>query len=267
MSISVKSLANYCEDVRFNRPNHADIAGRMKVIMENEGKVISTWGGFFSFLKKLFCEGFKHIDFSELQRLCQSVNNDIRQVLNLLQMLRVKTDRLDSTADSFQSSMAEGRTVEQNPFALMPRFFSVRNSPSVASDLFFNDYDLMPLFVQVCNSLGTVACDLSTKRLKENYLYSSTSHTDPLRVLNSIADAADVISYGDLVKDQMMKSQDWVLLPFLSMVSTVIPCATVRGRMSKVIVFFLIFVFEMETRWNFLDGWGKTALPTETNEF
>jgi hypothetical protein len=81
--------------------------------------------------------------------LCQSVNNDIRQVLNLLQMLRVKTDRLDDSLGSFQSSMAEGRTVELNPFGLMPRFFSQRNTPSVASDLFFNDYDLMPLFIQV----------------------------------------------------------------------------------------------------------------------
>lgn len=63
-------------------------------------------------------------------------------------------------------------------------------------------------------------------------------------MLNSIADAADVISYGDLVKDQIMKSQDWVLLPFLSMVSTVIPCATVRGRLGKVLLFLLLFLCE-----------------------
>ncbi len=144
------------------------------------------------------------------------MNNDIRQVLNLLQMLRVRSDRLDGSVDSFQTSMAEGRTVELNPFGLMPRLFGMRGSPGAALDLFFNDYDLMPLFVQ------------------ENYLYSSTAHTDPLRILNSFADAADVISYGDLVKDQIMKSQDWVMLPFLGMVSTVIPCATVRGRLGKV---------------------------------
>jgi DNA polymerase III delta prime subunit len=50
---SVKSLANYCEDVRFQRPNQTDIAGRMKVIMENEGlfAVVSLFVVFF-FLKE-----------------------------------------------------------------------------------------------------------------------------------------------------------------------------------------------------------------------
>jgi replication factor C subunit 1 len=194
---SVKSLANYCEDIRFQRPQAGDIAGRMKVIMENEG--------------------FKFIDLTALQHLCASVNNDIRQVLNLLQMLRVKTDRLDNSDGSFQSSMAQGRHVELNVFSLMPRLFGgSARTPNEALDLFFHDYDLMPLFVQ------------------ENYLNMTPSHTNAQRALDSFADAADVISYGDLVKDQIMKSQDWVLLPFLGMVSTVLPCAMVRGRLNRV---------------------------------
>ena len=123
---SVKTLANYCEDIRFQRPQVADIAGRMKIIMENEG--------------------FKAIDMTALQTLCASVNNDIRQVLNLLQMLRLSTDRLDSSPDSFQASMAEGRHVELNVFSVVPQLFSgSRSNPNRALDLFFHDYDLMPL--------------------------------------------------------------------------------------------------------------------------
>jgi replication factor C subunit 1 len=194
---SVKTLANYCEDIRFQRPQVSDIAGRMKVIMENEG--------------------FKTIDMGALQSLCASVNNDIRQVLNLLQMLRLSTDRLDGSPESFQSSMAEGRHVELNVFSVIPQLFSGGfRSPNKALDLFFHDYDLMPLFVQ------------------ENFLNAVPATKDPVHAMHLFADASDLVSYGDLVKDQVMKSQDWTLLPFLGMVSTVIPCATVRGRLSRV---------------------------------
>ncbi len=194
---SVKTLANYCEDVRFQRPQAVDIAGRMRVIMENEG--------------------FKSIDVGALQLMCASVNNDIRQVLNLLQMLRLRTDRLDASPESFQTSMAEGRHVERNAFTVSPQLFSgSTRSPNKALDLFFHDYDLMPLFIQ------------------ENYIHAIPAAQSPVHQMRLFADAADVISYGDLVKDQVMKSQDWGLLPFLGMVSTVVPCAIVRGRLSRV---------------------------------
>ena len=145
-----------------------------------------------------------------MKQLCSSVNNDIRQVLNLLQMLRVTTDRLDSAPGAFQTSMADGRHVEQNVFSVLPQLFSGSSRPpNQALDLFFHDYDLMPLFVQ------------------ENYLNTSVR-------LDAYANAADLISYGDLVKDQMMKTNDWGMLPFLGMVSTVIPSAMVRSRVGSV---------------------------------
>jgi hypothetical protein len=82
--------------------------------------------------------------------------------------------------------------------------------------------------------------------------------------MNNMAKAADCISYGDLVKDQVLKqqvsqrseigtktnkqrismdthlsphsvrSQDWSLLPFLGVISTVIPAAYTRGRSGAV---------------------------------
>jgi replication factor C subunit 1 len=194
---TVKSLANYCEDVRFNRPGAADIASRLRVILQHEG--------------------FVHVDQAALQQLCASVNNDIRQVLNLLQMLRVTSNRLDASVEgSFENSMAAGRHVEQNVFSVMPQVFSGQKTPSKGLDLFFHDYELMPLFVQ------------------ENYLRATPAYSNPIQAMHRFADAADQISYGDLVKDSVMKAQNWSLLPFLGMISTVVPGEVVRGRSGRV---------------------------------
>jgi replication factor C subunit 1 len=193
---TVKTLANYCEDIRFQRPQVDHIVGRVRAIMENEG--------------------FKHIDMNALRSLCASVNNDIRQVLNLLQMLRLTTDRLEASPEAFQSDMAEGRHVELSSFAIIPQLFSGgARTPSQALDLFFHDYDLIPLFVQ------------------ENYL-SAIPNVPKHVMIENMAKAADCISYGDIVKDTLMQGQEWGLLPFLGMVSTVIPCALLRGRAGKV---------------------------------
>lgn len=193
---SVKSLANYCLDVRFQRPNADEIVGRMKLIMEHEG--------------------FKHVDVPTLKQLCTSVNNDIRQVLNLLQMLRLTTDRLDGQRGGFQASMAEGRHVELSPFTVVPTLFSASNrSLNDTIDLFFHDHDLMPLFIH------------------ENYLRAQPAQP-PTYLMNAMANAADAISYGDLVKEQVMKQQDWSLLPFLGVISTAVPTAYTRGRAGQV---------------------------------
>ncbi len=180
----MKTLANYCLDVRFARPNADDICGRLKLIMEHEG--------------------FRHVDLPSLRLLCTSVNNDIRQVLNLLQMLRLTTDRLESArADSFQRSLAEGRTVELSPFAVVPTLFSAApRTVNETLDLFFKESDLMPLFVA------------------ENYIYAHPNVKPEFQMAN-FANAAEAISMGDLVKEQVMRQQDWSLLPFLGVISTV----------------------------------------------
>lgn len=196
---SVKTLANYCVDVRFARPNADDICGRLKVIME--------------------LEGFRHVDMGALKLLCVSVNNDVRQVLNLLQMLRLTTDRLDGTSQqqqqqqpqtgdgAFAHSLRDARSVALTPFAVVPALFS--SAPRTVSDalqLFHHESDLMPLFVA------------------ENYLHA-VPNVPPHAALASFANAADAVSMGDCVKEQLMRQQDWALLPFLGVISTVSSCA------------------------------------------
>jgi replication factor C subunit 1 len=77
-------------------------------------------------------------------------------------------------------------------------------------DLFFIDYDLIPLLVQ------------------ENYL-TSMGDRSSLRDLNSLADAAEFISFGDCLARQVRTNQDWSLLPNMGLASSIAPCLIVKG--------------------------------------
>lgn len=77
-------------------------------------------------------------------------------------------------------------------------------------DLFFIDYDLIPLLVQ------------------ENYL-TSMADRKSLDDINAMADAADSISFGDVINRQVRTNQDWSLLPDLGLASAIAPCLRVKG--------------------------------------
>lgn len=189
---NVRSLANYCLDIKFKRPSPDEIVGRLKLIMEYEG--------------------FKHVDVPTLKRMFTSVNGDIRHMLNILQMLRRSTDRLDSQ----HMSMTECRHVELSPFLVLPMIFSAaKRSLDESIDLFFHDYEMIPLFVQ------------------ENYLRVKTMKQD-MDTIDLAANASECISFGDIFKEQAMLQHDWSVLPFIGAISTAIPAMCMRGQLSNV---------------------------------
>lgn len=98
----------------------------MKLIAEHE---VCFFALFCSFFCLNSCKGFKKVDMQALSHLCASVNNDIRQILNLLQMLRLTTDVIAGSASSFEQQMANGRTVNPQSF--------LRYSLHFFSSLFF----------------------------------------------------------------------------------------------------------------------------------
>jgi len=77
-------------------------------------------------------------------------------------------------------------------------------------DLFFIDYDLIPLLVQ------------------ENYL-TSMGDKNSLNDLERMADAAEFISLGDSISRQVRTNQDWSLLPNMGLCSAVAPCLIAKG--------------------------------------
>ena len=64
-SQKLKSLVNYCYDLKFTKPDKRQISHRMLKICENEG---------------LNCE------MNALEYICESCGNDIRQCLNFIEM-------------------------------------------------------------------------------------------------------------------------------------------------------------------------------------
>lgn len=60
-------------------------------------------------------------------------------------------------------------------------------------DLFFIDYDMIPLLIQ------------------ENYLYAM-GERNSIKDIEAMADAAEYMSLGDSVNVQVRKNQDWSLL-------------------------------------------------------
>ncbi len=88
-------------------------------------------------------------------------------------------------------------------------------------DLYFQEYQLTPLFVQ------------------ENYIRMEpavSNHQSPkkrnLEALNALANAAEAISFGDLIDSSQRNENSWSLLNVHACISTVTPCYFVKGVMS-----------------------------------
>jgi len=77
-------------------------------------------------------------------------------------------------------------------------------------ELFFTDYDLMPLLIQ------------------ENYVRSCADSKDPA-IMQKIAHAADAILVGDMLANQLRGSNEWSLLPDVGFMSSVYPAQLCNG--------------------------------------
>lgn len=86
------------------------------------------------------------------------------------------------------------------------------------SDLFFNDYNIAPLFVQ------------------DNYLRVKPK-CEKSEVLKRIAMTADSLSLGDLVEKRIRSGQAWSLLPTQAVFSSVLPGEYMSGTITHQIGF------------------------------
>jgi replication factor C subunit 1 len=183
-STKVRSLANNAFDLRFQRPNKTSVAKRMLRIAEMEGLDVAP---------------------NAMEALVEQTGNDIRQVLNSLQMWRqevkVKGDgRVAVSYNDMKNRMgtvSKDASLRLNPFdcagnILCPRQASLNDR----INMFFVDYDLMPLLIQ------------------QNYLSSvANCNRDPKFVnLRRMADAASAVSDADLAMTCVRKNQRWDML-------------------------------------------------------
>uniref|UniRef100_A0A8D3E4D7 Replication factor C subunit 1 n=1 Tax=Scophthalmus maximus TaxID=52904 RepID=A0A8D3E4D7_SCOMX len=196
----IRSLANYCFDLRFQRPRVEQIKGAM--------------------MSLAFKEGIK-IPPPALNEIILASNQDVRQVIHNLSMWSAKDKVM--TYDQCKSDAASARKdMKLGPFDVCRKVFVSGEDTSHMSlidksDLFFHDYSLAPLFVQ------------------ENYLHvrPAAAGGDLKSHLVLLSKTADSISDGDLVDRQIRSRQNWSLLPTQAIYASVLPGELMRGYMSQ----------------------------------
>lgn len=123
----MRSLVNYCYDLRFSRPRLEQIRGAM--------------------LSICFKEKFK-LSPQAVDEIISATNNDIRQTINHLTLMSANSSitLTQTKQDTAKKDMKLG------PWDVVRKVFSADEHKTMTfadkADLFFNDYSMGPLFVQ-----------------------------------------------------------------------------------------------------------------------
>ena len=170
---AVASLSKVCLHLKVARPTKTVIAAAMDVIAKKEKVSVTR---------------------QQLEKIVEESGNDIRSVLNQLQM-RGSGVAIAAEKDSMQ---------RMDPFSATGRLLAQKGLPwTDAEDLVYVDYHMVPLMVQEC------------------YLTASRS-------LEEAVAASEMISDGNIMQRRLLTSQEWALLP--SIVATTIGASrTVSG--------------------------------------
>ncbi|XP_030643880.1 replication factor C subunit 1 isoform X2 [Chanos chanos] len=196
----IRSLANYCFDLRFQRPRVEQIKGAMMSIAFKEGLKIPP---------------------PALNEVILASNQDIRQILHNLSMWSAK-DKVMTYDQAKADAKNARKDMKLGPFDVCRKVFAsgeetAHMSLIDKSDLFFHDYSLAPLFVQ------------------ENYVHvrPAAAGGNLKSHLVLLSKTADSICDGDLVDRQIRSRQTWSLLPTQAIFASVLPGELMRGYMSQ----------------------------------
>ncbi|KAJ1726517.1 DNA replication factor C complex subunit Rfc1 [Coemansia biformis] len=201
-SPKVRSLAAYCEDMRFRRPTEAQMRARINTIAFRENL---------------------RVEPNAIVQLVKSTHNDIRQIINLLSSYALKNASM-SYMESKAFASANRKEVAVGPFDAIQKYLNCGDNMEMSFadkiDLYYSDYSIMPLFMQ------------------ENYIDSSPNGaTSDLAKLEQLSKAADMIAESDVVEGRLRGSQQWGLMPLHAVLSCVGPAFHARGRRNTMIRF------------------------------
>ncbi|KAI8352966.1 replication factor RFC1 C terminal domain-containing protein [Mortierella sp. GBAus27b] len=198
-SPKVRSLTNYCFDLRFQRPQPNLVRSRLMSILYKEGRTIPG---------------------NVLDKVVSGAQSDIRQVLNILSAWSLTRTTMDYDEGTALSKASE-KYVALNPFQIAEQLLVETNYRGLSLpdkfDLYFNDYQLSPLMIQ------------------ENYIRMNptTARGDPsgLEAIELMSKAADSLSDSDLVDTMIHGAQHWSLMQVHAAFSCVRPSFFVHGSM------------------------------------
>jgi replication factor C subunit 1 len=175
MSQKIKGLAANCYDIRFSKPNKAAISKRMLDILEKERI---------------------RVEPTALDHIIDSSGNDVRQVLTMVEMWARSHSGLSLLdAKVGMKSSCKDQAVMITSFDASSKLLNTQEIHALRHrqrmDLFFVDFDFIPLLVQ------------------ENYL---TAMTLDRHTVDRLTRAADSIAFSDLINRKLRVDGEWNLL-------------------------------------------------------
>lgn len=200
----MRSLVNYCFDLRFPRPQVKQIQAALMSVACKEGITISP---------------------AVVQEIVMASNQDVRQALHNLSLWSSRTKNVN--AAQVKADAGKGtKDIRLGPFDVVRKILSSTEGGASMNlnekaALFFHDYNMVPLFVQ------------------DNYLNIQPLEAkgDRQKHLLLVSEAAESISYGDLIERQIRQNGSWSLLPMQAFFSSVLPGELVRGHMREMVTF------------------------------
>ncbi|CAD8054768.1 unnamed protein product [Paramecium sonneborni] len=182
----LKSLLNHCYSIKFQKPESKSIAKRLKYICDQE-----------------------HINmtFEDLEKLAICFDCDIRQCINMLELQKIQSKTNIIKPYSFKKDKVCVFNTFNAALSLLNKNQRQQLSLRDMMDMFFLDYDLIPLIIQ------------------DNYILSNHQN------INNIAKAAELIAEGDILSKKIRKDQQWSLMPSFGFLSSVYPSTIVGDKM------------------------------------
>ncbi|CAF3425832.1 unnamed protein product [Rotaria sp. Silwood1] len=237
----IRSLSNYCYDLRFHRPTIQQIRAGMLTILHREN--------------------IQNIKQDILDEIIKSCNHDIRQTIHTLNLWSIQGT---TNTNKVAAKMIE-KTINTNPFELCRISFSDEfreKSLTDKSDIFFYDYQLMPLLIQE----NYLQCQphLSTIN-KQKRTLSDIEH------LNLISKAADSICLGDVCSQMIFsKNESWSLLPYqvsfqLKIFTTAIFTVLILRRPLNLVQWLALFLLFLGISLVQIENMTSTALKHDVN--
>ncbi|XP_060647666.1 LOW QUALITY PROTEIN: replication factor C subunit 1 [Drosophila nasuta] len=194
----IRSLVNYCYDLRFQRPRIEQIKGRIMSICFKEKLKMTP---------------------SKLEEIIAATNNDIRQTINHLALLSAG-EKLPEMSTA--SQQVASKDLKLGPWEVVRKVFTADEHKQMSfydkCDLFFHDYSMAPLFVQ------------------QNYL-QVLPQGNKNDIMAKVAATADALSLGDMVDKRIRANSAWSLLPTQAVFSSVLPGEYMCGHFTGQINF------------------------------
>lgn len=162
------------------------------------------------------------LDPNVIDQLVQTTGNDIRQIINLLSTVSMTTKTIDS-GNSRDLQKEWQKNIALKPFDITPRLLNGGNYLENTSlplykkmELYFDDHMFVPPMIQ------------------ENYLSTAPMNArGPKAHLQAVSKAADSISSSDLVDAKIHSGEQlWSLMPYHSIMSTILPASYVAGSVN-----------------------------------